>query len=40
VRNPNHDLEGVRTHAAAWPGISGWTARYDEAGGEDRDLLA
>jgi hypothetical protein len=40
VRNPNPDLEGVRTDAAAWPGLSGRTARHDETSGEDRDLLA
>ncbi len=41
VRNPNPDLEGVRTDAGAWPASAHQVsaARYGEAVGEDGALL-
>jgi MoCo/4Fe-4S cofactor protein with predicted Tat translocation signal len=42
VRNPNPDLAGVRTDAAAWPAFAPAASigRGDEASGKARDLLA
>jgi molybdopterin-containing oxidoreductase family iron-sulfur binding subunit len=42
VRNPNPDLAGVRTDAAAWPAFApaASSGRGDEASGKARDLLA